>query len=145
MMPWILSIIGLTGFFLAGKKIWWCWYINIANQILWFVYSITTEQYGFIVAAFFYTFIFVKNAYHWTKEHKSDSNVILDVENSDDGLVCMDRKELVASYLGVIKSLRKHFYISTYCLHELHDDCRLNCKTCEEPCMCDCHFTEKLL
>lgn len=69
---WILTAIGLTGFFLAGKKVWWCWYINIPCQALWLVYAIVTEQYGFIVAALAYTFVFTKNAIAWTKEHKEN-------------------------------------------------------------------------
>lgn len=66
---WALSIVGLAGLFLAGKKIWWAWYLNIAGQALWFAYAIVTEQYGFLVAAFGYTFVFAKNAIAWTKEH----------------------------------------------------------------------------
>lgn len=68
---WLLTAIGLTGFVLAGKKVWWCWYINIACQILWFIYAITTKQYGFIVAAVAYTYVFSKNAAAWTNEHNA--------------------------------------------------------------------------
>lgn len=32
-----------------------------------------------------------------------------------------------------------HKYISTYCIHELHDACRLTCKHCAAPCLCECH------
>jgi hypothetical protein len=35
-------------------------------------------------------------------------------------------------------------YTSTYCIHEDHENCRLVCKTCEEPCLCDCHDKEKM-
>jgi hypothetical protein len=66
---WILSFIGIAGFFLAGKKIWWAWYINIANQVLWSTYAIVTEQWGFIIGAIFYFAVFIRNAYLWTKEH----------------------------------------------------------------------------
>lgn len=31
-----------------------------------------------------------------------------------------------------------HYY-STYCIHDLHDQCRFTCKHCEETCRCDCH------
>ena len=31
-----------------------------------------------------------------------------------------------------------HYY-STYCIHGLHDQCRLTCKTCKQPCLCICH------
>lgn len=67
-MPWdyILSAIGLTGFFLAGKKLWWSWYINILNQVFWAIYSITTEQWGFMIATAIYFILFSRNAYLWT-------------------------------------------------------------------------------
>lgn len=67
---WVLTIVGLTGFILAGRKVWWCWYVNIACQALWFTYAIVTEQYGFIVASLAYTVVFTQNAIKWTKEHK---------------------------------------------------------------------------
>ena len=38
-------------------------------------------------------------------------------------------------------TLIEHPYTSTYCLHGLHEDCRLNCKVCNAPCRCDCHLT----
>ena len=66
---WVLTIIGLAGFYLAGKKIWWAWYVNIANQVLWFVFAVTTELWGFLLGTFAYLFVFIKNAYIWTKEH----------------------------------------------------------------------------
>lgn len=67
---WVLSIVGVLGFELAGRKIWWAWYINLACQILWFTYAIVTDQYGFILGALVYTWVFSKNAYKWTKEHR---------------------------------------------------------------------------
>lgn len=30
-------------------------------------------------------------------------------------------------------------YFSTYCIHGLHERCRLTCKHCEKPCLCRCH------
>lgn len=67
---WILTIVGVAGFILAGRKVWWCWYINIACQGLWFAYALVTKQYGFIVAALVYTVVFTKNAIEWTKDHR---------------------------------------------------------------------------
>jgi len=37
----------------------------------------------------------------------------------------------------------KHPYTSTACGHGLHDRCRLSCKFCASPCMCQCHRTAK--
>lgn len=69
---YILTIVGITGFILAGRKVWWCWYINIGCQALWFIYAIVTQQYGFIVAAAMYTVVFSKNAIAWTKERRRE-------------------------------------------------------------------------
>jgi hypothetical protein len=33
----------------------------------------------------------------------------------------------------------EHRYLSTYCLHGRHGACRLVCKTCDAPCVCECH------
>lgn len=65
----VLTAIGLAGFFLAGRKVWWAWYVNIANQALWMTYAIVTEQWPFIVGAIAYTIVFIDNATKWTKEH----------------------------------------------------------------------------
>ena len=32
---WLLTIVGLTCFWLAGKRVWWCWYIGLAGQVAW--------------------------------------------------------------------------------------------------------------
>jgi hypothetical protein len=65
---WVLTIVGVTGFILAGKKIWWAWYINIACQGLWMAYAIVTRQWGFIAAAIVYTGVFTNNAIKWTRD-----------------------------------------------------------------------------
>ena len=67
---YILSIAGVLGFILAGKKIWWAWYVNIAAQFIWFAYAIVTHQYGFFIGSAIYFLVFSKNAYDWTKEHR---------------------------------------------------------------------------
>jgi len=69
---WVLTAVGVTGFVLAGKKIWWAWYINIGCQALWVTYAIVTEQWGFIVASAVYTVVFTRNAVAWTREHKAE-------------------------------------------------------------------------
>lgn len=71
----VLTAIGLTGFFLAGKKIWWSWYINIFNQILWLTYAWVTGQLGFWIGAIVYLSLFIKNARDWTREHYSKKDL----------------------------------------------------------------------
>lgn len=64
----IVTAVGIAGFILAGKKIWWAWWINVANQIMWMVYAQVANQPAFYVAALFYLVVFTKNAITWTKE-----------------------------------------------------------------------------
>ena len=67
-MDYLLTFLGVSMFFLAGNKVWWCWYLGLLTQALWFVYAIYTAQFGFLLGAFFYTAIYIRNAYKWTKE-----------------------------------------------------------------------------
>lgn len=67
---WLAGGIGLVGFWLSGKKLWWSWYVNIVNQAAWIVFALITGYYAFLVTAAFYTFVFSRNAYLWTKEHR---------------------------------------------------------------------------
>jgi len=67
--PWVVSAVGILGFHLAGKKIWWCWYVNVANQILWVIFALVTDQLGFLVSTLFYLPLFSNNARKWTQDH----------------------------------------------------------------------------
>ena len=72
MWSWVLTIVGLTCFWLAGRKVWWAWYVGIAGQFLWLIYSITTQQWGFVVGVAAYSLVYVQNAIKWTKEHREE-------------------------------------------------------------------------
>lgn len=67
-LSWVITIIGMSGFILAGRKVWWSWYLNIACQIFWFMYALVSDTPAFLLAAMFYFVIFSVNAYKWTKE-----------------------------------------------------------------------------
>lgn len=67
---YILTIVGLTGFYFVGKKKWWAWWINIGCQVLWFTYAIVTHQYGFIAASVAYTIVFTDNLLKWRRQNK---------------------------------------------------------------------------
>lgn len=68
-LSWSVVAIGLVGFYFAGKKKWWSWYINLFCQILWWTYALVTGQPAFLVSAAVYSAIFAVNAYKWTKDH----------------------------------------------------------------------------
>ncbi len=90
---WIVTVLGLLGFWLAGKKVWWSWYVNIVNQLAWVVFAVVTDYYAFLVGTAFYFVVFVRNAYLWTKDHFNDRprydtpiGQVKDSYSNDDGL-----------------------------------------------------------
>lgn len=69
---WVLTLVGLTCFVLAGRKVWWAWYVGLAGQSLWLAYSIGTEQWGFLLGVVAYTSVYSVNQARWTREHHAD-------------------------------------------------------------------------
>lgn len=69
---WALTAVGVTCFFLAGRKVWWTWYVGLGGQVLWLIYAIVTRQYGFLVGTAAYSWVYVQNAVRWTREHRTD-------------------------------------------------------------------------
>ena len=103
---WILAIVGVVGFVLAGRKIWWAWYINIGSQVLWFAYAIITHQLGFLFGSFVYTWVFIDNAIMWTKEHHRPKPTVtsfkhdLDIIKIHKPLTAEEANQLKAQFLS---------------------------------------------
>lgn len=76
LLSWIVAIVGLSGFFLAGRKVWWSWYVNIVCQVFWFLYALVSETPAFFATALVYTLVFTINAVKWTKEHNRHKNEV---------------------------------------------------------------------
>lgn len=68
---WVLAAIGVTGIFFVGQKTIWGWLVLIFNECLWVIYAVTTQQYGFIIAAIAYAAVYIRSFIHW----KDTSNV----------------------------------------------------------------------
>ncbi len=64
---WILTAIGVFGLWLAGRKSHWGWAVGLGAQALWLTYAIGTRQYGFIVSAFCYGWVYLKNFRAWRR------------------------------------------------------------------------------
>lgn len=64
---WLLTAVGITGFWLSGsgKRVGWA--VNMSAQGLWIAYSLQTEQYGFIIASVMYFIVFLRNWIRWGK------------------------------------------------------------------------------
>ena len=69
---WILTAIGIFGLYIAGSKKSWGWLVGLSAQGLWLAYAISTEQYGFIVSAFAYGFVYLRNFLAWRREARRE-------------------------------------------------------------------------
>lgn len=66
-----LAAIGILGIYLAGKNNKWGWAIGLFAQVLWLIFAIVTQQYGFIFTAFAYGYIYSLNFIKWYRKEKS--------------------------------------------------------------------------
>lgn len=65
---WVLAAIGVSGIFFVGQKTIWGWLILLANEILWTVYALVTQQYGFIFSAIAYATVYIRSYLHWKRD-----------------------------------------------------------------------------
>lgn len=68
---YLLTAVGVFGLYLAGKKVWWAWSVGIGAQVLWIAYAIATQQWGFIVSAIAYGWVYTRNFIIWREAHIS--------------------------------------------------------------------------
>jgi hypothetical protein len=88
-LSWTMVLVGLVGFRLVGKKVWWAWYVNLSCQILWWIYALVTGQPAFLVSAAVYSGIFAVNAYEWTKEHRAVKMALKEMHTNKYGTVIL--------------------------------------------------------
>ena len=67
-----LTAVGVFGLYLAGRKVWWSWGVGIGAQALWVAYAVATAQWGFIVSAFAYGWVYARNFRAWRAEHRQE-------------------------------------------------------------------------
>ncbi len=67
---YLLTIVGVFGLYLAGRKIWWSWFVGAAAQLLWIAYALVTHQYGFVISALAYGWVYFNNGLVWSKQHR---------------------------------------------------------------------------
>ena len=60
-----LTAIGVFGLWLSGRKDARGWLVGLGAQVLWIAYAIATEQWGFIVSAAAYGWVYARNARAW--------------------------------------------------------------------------------
>jgi hypothetical protein len=74
MMPYILSIIGVSALWLIGRRKWWGWGIAWGNECLWVAFAVSTQQYGFILGSAVYGSINMANAIVWRRDAKKEES-----------------------------------------------------------------------
>ncbi|MFB7936666.1 hypothetical protein [Streptomyces sp. NPDC056049] len=64
---YILTAVGVFGLWLAGRKSKFGWAVGLGAQVLWLSYAVTTEQWGFILSAVAYGWVYSKNFLAWRR------------------------------------------------------------------------------
>lgn len=68
-----LAAIGILGIYLAGNKSRWGWALGFGAQLLWAVFAVVTGQYGFILSAAAYGFVYGRNYLRWRAERAEEA------------------------------------------------------------------------
>ena len=71
---WVLfafEVIGISGMWIVGKKVWWGWAIVLSHSIPWFIYSLIYDKPGFIAMSFMWWIVNATNMLKWRKEDQS--------------------------------------------------------------------------
>jgi len=66
-MPWILSATSALMLWQMGNKSKWGPRLGIANQVLWIIYTVATEQWGLFPGVLLYAIIHIRNLRRWAK------------------------------------------------------------------------------
>lgn len=73
-MSWYLTIFSLLGVWMVGRKEIGGWLVSLGTQILWFVYAITTKQYGFVFSAVVFSVIYIVNYRKWKNDEGTQAS-----------------------------------------------------------------------
>jgi hypothetical protein len=64
-MAWVLSGTSAVMLWLMGNKSKWGPRIGLANQVLWMIYAVYTEQWGLVPGIIIYAVVHVRNMAKW--------------------------------------------------------------------------------
>ena len=65
---YVLTLVGLVGLLLAGRKKTLGWAIGFSAQGLWATYAVTSGQYGFLIGCMGYGYVYALNWITWRRE-----------------------------------------------------------------------------
>lgn len=72
MWSFVLAAVGILGLVLAGRKLSIGWAVGLLAQVLWIVFALVTHQWGFIISALAYGFVYARNWYLWWIEEQME-------------------------------------------------------------------------
>ena len=67
---WLASATGITAAYFMGSKCWWAPWIGLAGQGFWVTLAVYTEQYGLLIAAFFYGAMYARAGVKWYRDRE---------------------------------------------------------------------------
>lgn len=70
---WILTAVGVTGLYYAGKRRALGWAIGLGAQGLWLAYAIVTRQWGFLASCACYGTVYARNFTRWRREQHAEN------------------------------------------------------------------------
>lgn len=71
----VLATVGILGLYLAGSRNVLGWLVSFGAQVLWFIFAIVTKQYGFILSALAYGWVYGRNYLKWRREQEEPHDV----------------------------------------------------------------------
>lgn len=57
----LLTVLGVTAMWLAGRNLAYGWALGLAAQGLWVAYAVVTAQWGFLASALAYGLVYGRN------------------------------------------------------------------------------------
>jgi len=67
-MTWLLSATSALMLWLMGNKSIWGPRLGLANQVLWAIYVVATEQWGLLPGVAMYAVVHARNLARWRRE-----------------------------------------------------------------------------
>lgn len=63
-----LSAVALLTSWMIGNRWKFAWLLGVAQQVAWFTYAVTTDQWGFAVSAVAFGFMNARNYLRWARD-----------------------------------------------------------------------------
>ena len=76
-VSWLMSAVTIVGIYLIGIKWRWFWLLTLGNQVLWFYWTVATENWGLIPMEVAYTIIAARNHFLWNPGHGAAVRTLL--------------------------------------------------------------------